>query len=66
MCKMKNVITMRSIECKVSKFSILCQISCNYICHLSKAKGTIFLQQECYYIGESGKGEKGRLGTNYI
>jgi hypothetical protein len=29
-------------------------------------EGTIFLQQKCYYIGESKEGVVGRLGTYYI
>jgi hypothetical protein len=54
------------MECKKYGFAILYQISCHYICHLSKGKGPIFLHKKCYYIGESKKGAKGRLGTNYI
>jgi hypothetical protein len=54
------------MECKEYGSTILCQISCHYICRLSKGEGTIFLQQKCYYIIESKKGVKGRLGTYYI
>jgi hypothetical protein len=54
------------MECKESGFAILCQISCHYICHLSKGKGTIFLQQKCYDIVESKEGVEGRLGIDYI
>jgi hypothetical protein len=54
------------MECKESGFTILCQISYQYIYHLSKGEGTIFLQQKCYYIGESKEGPIGRLGINYI
>ncbi len=34
--------------------------------NLSKGEGTIFLQQNCYYIGENREGATGRSGTNYI
>jgi hypothetical protein len=54
------------MECKESRFGILCQISYHYICHLSKGEGIIYLQQKCYYIGESREGVEGRLGTKYI
>jgi hypothetical protein len=54
------------MECKEFGFAIFCQISCHYICHLLEGKGTIFLQQECYYISENKEGAKDKLGTNYI
>ncbi len=53
------------MECKESGFAILCQISCHYIYHLSKGKGTI-LQQKYYYTIESREGVEGRLGIDYI
>jgi hypothetical protein len=36
-----------------------------YLSFIKRKKSNI-LQQECYYIGESKNGAKGRLGTNYI
>jgi hypothetical protein len=54
------------MESKKFKSTIICLISCDYIYHLSNKEGIVFLQQECYYIGESKKGAKGKLGTNYI
>jgi hypothetical protein len=53
------------MECKESRFTILCKISYHYIYHLSKGESTIFLQQKCYCIGESKKGAKSRLGTDW-
>jgi hypothetical protein len=54
------------MECKEFGSTILYKISCLYICHLLKGKDPIFLQQECYYIGENKNGAKCKLGTNYI
>jgi hypothetical protein len=54
------------MECKKFGSTILYQISCLYICHLLEGEDPIFLQQECYYIGESKNGAEGKLGIDYI
>ncbi len=45
------------MECKESGFAILCEISCHYIYHLSKGKGTI-LQQKIITLLKVEKGQK--------
>ncbi len=43
------------MECKEFGSTILCQVSCHHICDLSKGEGTIFQQQQCYYIDKNKK-----------